>query len=271
MAPDNHATCTRHKHLYSSTGTGLANDALDPITINEWWMLAQADVLETAKRGVPGVWTYGFYDGWVPNYMFFIAHSHNAIGRFYEVQSYGPDNYEVRPGANVTGKEWFRPSPPLPQIKWGPRNNTNIQQSAILFSMQRREEPRALSRELLAEEQAVGRQGPQWADTRLGDPRCAAPQSRRRRRGQQPDAAGPRSASREFGLPRGQRGRGCACVVRGDQPFRTLAEMCLGAELPRRTRDSRRLVGRFVHRNLTITPITDKTVLDQPMTIIAGP
>ena len=31
--------------------------------------------MEMTKRGVPGVWTYGFYDGWVPNYMFFIAHS----------------------------------------------------------------------------------------------------------------------------------------------------------------------------------------------------
>ena len=50
--------------------------------------------MEMTKRGVPGVWTYGFYDGWVPNYMFFIAHSHNAIGRFYEVQSYGPDPYD---------------------------------------------------------------------------------------------------------------------------------------------------------------------------------
>ena len=84
-------------YLYSSTGTGPYNEAIDPITINEWWMLAQNDVLEMTKRGVPGVWTYGFYDGWTPNYMFFIAHGHNAIGRFYEVQSYGPDPYEVRP------------------------------------------------------------------------------------------------------------------------------------------------------------------------------
>ena len=37
------------------------------------------------------MWTYGFYDGWVPNYMFFIAHAHNAVGRFYEVMGYGPD------------------------------------------------------------------------------------------------------------------------------------------------------------------------------------
>ena len=142
-------------YLYSSTGTGPYNDALDPIVIGEWWQLAQNDVMEMTKRGVPGVWTYGFYDGWVPNYMFFIAHSHNAIGRFYEVQSYGPDPYEVRPGATTTSKEWFRPNPPLPFIKWGPRNNTNIQQSAVLFSLQpRREEQGDLSRELLAEEQA---------------------------------------------------------------------------------------------------------------------
>ena len=123
-------------YLYSSTGTGPYNEALDPITINEWWMLAQNDVMEMTKRGVPGVWTYGFYDGWMPNYMFFIAHSHNAIGRFYEVQSYGPDNYASRaPGRRRPASEWFRPNPPLPEIKWGPRNNTNIQQSALLFSL----------------------------------------------------------------------------------------------------------------------------------------
>ena len=86
--------------------------------------------MEMTKRGVPGVWTYGFYDGWVPNYMFFIAHSHNSIGRFYEVQSYGPENRTVPPAPTTTSREWFRPNPPLPTIKWGPRNNTNIQQSA---------------------------------------------------------------------------------------------------------------------------------------------
>ena len=56
--------------------------------------------MEMTKRGVPGVWTYGFYDGWVPNYMFFIAHAHNAIGRFYEVMGYGPENRTVHRGAD---------------------------------------------------------------------------------------------------------------------------------------------------------------------------
>ena len=122
-------------YLYASTGTGPYNDSLDPISIDEWWMIAENDVMEMAKRGVPGVWTYGFYDGWVPNYLFWIAQTHNELGRFYEVQSYGPDPYEVRPPATTTSKEWYRPNPPLPVIKWGPRNNTNIQESAILFAL----------------------------------------------------------------------------------------------------------------------------------------
>src|SRR5262249_2050303 len=76
------------------------------------------------------------YDGWVPNYLFFIAHTHNAIGRFYEVQSYGPDIVnDLRLPPATTSREWYRPNPPLPSIKWGPRNNVNIQESALVFAL----------------------------------------------------------------------------------------------------------------------------------------
>ncbi len=85
--------------LYVSTGTGPYNEQLDPLTINEWWMFAQNDVMEMTKRGVPGVWTYGFYDGWTPNYMFFVAHGHNATGRFYEVNSFNPGTAVTYPGS----------------------------------------------------------------------------------------------------------------------------------------------------------------------------
>src|ERR1035441_8895490 len=54
-------------YLYVSTGTGPYNTALDAIAIDEWWLLGQTEVMEMAKRGVPGVFTYGYYDGWVPN------------------------------------------------------------------------------------------------------------------------------------------------------------------------------------------------------------
>src|SRR5207244_12575863 len=72
--------------------------------------------------------------------MFFIAHAHNAIGRFYEVQSFCQGScgtYVVRPGATTTSKEWFRPNPPLDSITWSPRANTNIQESALLFALSR--------------------------------------------------------------------------------------------------------------------------------------
>ena len=120
--------------LYASTGTGPYNEGIDAITVNEWWILAQNDVIEMTKRGVPGVWTYNFYDGWTPNYMFFVAHGHNAIGRFYEVQSYGPDTSTVGGGQS---REWFRPNPTPRNVAWGPRSNVNIQQSALLFALDR--------------------------------------------------------------------------------------------------------------------------------------
>jgi len=39
---------------------------------------------------------------------------------------------KISAAAYVTSREWFRPNPPLASIKWGPRNNTNIQESALL-------------------------------------------------------------------------------------------------------------------------------------------
>jgi len=123
-------------YLYASTGTGPYNPSLDPIAIDEWWGLAETEVIDAAKKGIPGVFTYGFYDGWVPNYLFWIANTHNSFGRFYEVQSYGPDvNNNLTLPPTTTSREWYRPNPPLPSIKWGPRNNTNIQENAILVAL----------------------------------------------------------------------------------------------------------------------------------------
>ena len=53
--------------LYTSTGTGPYYPDVAPIQVNEWWWLAQTEIMEMTKRGVPGVWTYNYYDGWVPN------------------------------------------------------------------------------------------------------------------------------------------------------------------------------------------------------------
>jgi hypothetical protein len=121
--------------LYTSTGTGPYNAWLDPMVVNEWQDLAYYEIQEMTKRGVPGVWTHGFYDGWAPNYMFYVANGHNSIGRFYETFGNGGADTQIRNVGAQSGRDWFRPNPPLPRVNWSIRNNINMQQSALLLAM----------------------------------------------------------------------------------------------------------------------------------------
>ena len=122
--------------LYASTGTGPYNEQFDPIVVDEWHQLAYQEITELTRRGLPGVWTYGFYDGWAPNYMFGIAQFHNAIGRFYETYtSAGGDCHVVNLPAATTAREWFRPNPPVNGVTWCIRSNINYQQSGVLVAL----------------------------------------------------------------------------------------------------------------------------------------
>jgi len=262
-------------YLYASTGTGPYNNEIDPIVVNEWWMLAENDVMEMTKRGVPGVWTYGFYDGWVPNYMFFIAHSHNSIGRFYEVQSYGPDPYEVRPGPTTTSKEWFRPNPPLASIKWGPRNNTNIQESALLFALNHVAKNRELYLEnyWLKSKRAVdkGRNGPTYAwvipATQRRKADAAAAVNELRRQGLEVSRAAGAFTAGSVDVKAGD------YVIRGDQPFRTLADMYFSIQnyAPQNPSPYDDTGWTFQYmRDIKILPVSEKSVLDRQMTLLTA-
>jgi hypothetical protein len=121
--------------MYISTGTGPYNPSIDPLVIDEWQRMAWHEVQELTKRGLPGVWTYGFYDGWAPNYMMWAGQGHNAIGRFYE--TFG-NRFPMTADRVVRGQSeraWFRPNPPLPTVKWSLRNNINYQQSGLLLAL----------------------------------------------------------------------------------------------------------------------------------------
>src|ERR1700734_403746 len=123
-------------YLYISTGTGPYNAWLDPIVVSEWQKMAYYEVEQLTERGVVGVWTHGFYDGWAPNYMFYVANGHNSIGRFYE--TYGnstPETKEAELPPGSTSRAWFRPNPPLPKVMWSLRNNTNLEESGVLLSL----------------------------------------------------------------------------------------------------------------------------------------
>jgi hypothetical protein len=121
--------------IYMSTGTGPYNPALDPLMIDEWHRMAYHEVDELTKRGLPGAWTHGFYDGWAPNYMFWVGMGHNTIGRFYETFGNRWPTTEKRIVREASTREWFRPNPPLPVVTWSLRNNVNYQQSALLFAL----------------------------------------------------------------------------------------------------------------------------------------
>ena len=122
--------------MHTSTGTGPYNDEFDPIVINEWHTLAYQEINELTKRGLPGVWTHGFYDGWAPNYMLAIANLHNSIGRFYETYtSMNADCHITNFPAATTERRWDRPSPPVNGVKWCIRSNINYQESGVLTAL----------------------------------------------------------------------------------------------------------------------------------------
>jgi hypothetical protein len=121
--------------LYISTGTGPYNAWLDPLVVDEWWRMATHEVQVLTAKGMPGVWTQGFYDGWAPNFLFWVALGRNAIGRFYETFGNAVPSTEERVVRGTSDRAWFRPNPPLPKVRWSLRDNVNYQQSGALIAL----------------------------------------------------------------------------------------------------------------------------------------
>ena len=325
--------------LYASTGTGPYNEQLDPITINEWWMMAENDVMEMTKRGVPGVWTYGFYDGWVPNYMFYVVHAHNAVGRFYEVQSYGnncngadapysnqagggrggaaaaggrgaaagaatgdaaaggrgavagggggrggqaatqtPDSLLTRVlgGSNYSqSREWFRPNPTPDDIRWGSRANTNIQESAVLFALWNtgRERERFLENYWIKNRNAInkGKNGPikgwvipagQYAKANAADVVNELIDQ-----GLEFHTANSDFKAGKVDVKKGD------WIVRGDQPFRTIADIYFSIQNYPTTNPSPYDDTGWTYqmmRNLGMSEVNDASLFTAPMTLVKG-
>ena len=121
--------------LYISTGTGPFNPALDPLMIDEWHRMGFHEMDELTRRGLPGVWVHGFWDGWAPNYMFWLGAGRNTVARFYETFGNRWPTTERRVVRGSSDRTWFRQNPPLPEVKWSLRNNVNFQQSGVLLAL----------------------------------------------------------------------------------------------------------------------------------------
>jgi len=121
--------------LYISTGTGPFNPALDPLMIDEWHRMGFHEMDELTRRGLPGVWLHGFWDGWAPNYLFWLGAGRNTIARFYETFGNRWPVTERRVVRGSSERAWYRQNPPLPEVRWSLRNNINYQQSGVLFAL----------------------------------------------------------------------------------------------------------------------------------------
>lgn len=128
--------------LYISTGTGPYNEQVDPVTIGEWQVMANHDITTLATQGMPGAFTWAFYDGWWPGYGIWVANNHNSNGRFYETFGNAGANTYMRDLSNqkyagdpATTREWYRPDPPTERVYWSARNNVNYMQAGVLASL----------------------------------------------------------------------------------------------------------------------------------------
>lgn len=260
--------------LYASTGTGPYNRAIDAITVDEWYTLAMQEITELTKRGLPGVWTHGFYDGWTPNYIMFIANLRNSIGRFYETYtSFGAECDTARLGPSQTSVEWYRPNPPLDKVRWCIRNNINYQESGVLVALDyvARNGPRFLENFWMKSRRAVERGRTTAPHAWL----IPAGQARRVEAAElvnlfRLQGIEVHRADRPFAAGRVQVAEG-DFVVRMDQPYGPLADNLLGIQTYRPTDpspydDTGWTLGAL--RNVITLPVADSSVLGQPLTLL---
>lgn len=262
--------------LYTSTGTGPYNAWLDPIVIDEWQSLAYYEIEEMTKRGVPGVWTHGFYDGWAPNYMFYVANGHNSIGRFYETFGNGGADTQVRNVGAQSGRDWFRPNPPLPRVNWSIRNNINMQQSALLLAMNyvANNKEKYLGNFYLKSKRSV-------AKARTEGPAAYVLPASETRPAEQAELLNLlklqgveiQRLNSEIETKEGKFGAG-SYVVRMDQPYSRMADMLLDTQYynvndPRPYDDTGWTLGPL--HNVKTVRVKDVKILDAAMTMTTGP
>ncbi|HLZ74022.1 M14 family zinc carboxypeptidase [Phenylobacterium sp.] len=134
--------------LYTFSGQAPQNPTLDPILFGEMPWIANFEMAQLTKYGMPGVWTHGYVDEWSPGYVGFMSTNHNGLFKMYETFGNGGATTELRhvkavagPGQgdggdnDQTKRDWFRPDPPYKVVEWSMRNNTNYMETGVLTGL----------------------------------------------------------------------------------------------------------------------------------------
>jgi hypothetical protein len=125
--------------LQTWNGTGPYNPNLDPIVTSEFLEMSLHEVTSLTAMGMPGVWTWKFGESFGLHYLDSVAMNHNAVGRGYE--TFGNATAETVDrvlgqerwlGDNPLTREWYRPMPASPTVRWSMRDNVNYQQTGAL-------------------------------------------------------------------------------------------------------------------------------------------
>jgi hypothetical protein len=107
--------------------------------------MAFHEVTTLTSFGMPGVWTWGFGEGWAHIFADSVAINHNAIGRGYETFGNATaetvDRYLEKDQYRFTGKDvaepdWYRTLPPPRKLRWSLRDNTNYMETGVLAALQ---------------------------------------------------------------------------------------------------------------------------------------
>ncbi|HZZ68179.1 MAG TPA: M14 family zinc carboxypeptidase, partial [Phenylobacterium sp.] len=135
--------------LYTFSGQAPQNPTLDPILFGEMPWIANFEMAQLTKYGMPGVWTHGYVDEWSPGYVGFMSTNHNGLFKMYETFGNGGATTELRhvkpvmgpgqgdgEGNDQTKRDWFRPDPAYKVVEWSMRNNTNYMETGVLTGLQ---------------------------------------------------------------------------------------------------------------------------------------
>ncbi|HEY6220720.1 MAG TPA: hypothetical protein VIV65_11765, partial [Gemmatimonadaceae bacterium] len=168
-------------------------------------------------------------------------------------------------------REWFRPNPTPDDIRWGQRANTNIQQSALLFALKNtgHDRERFLENYWIKNKNAVnkGKYGSikAWVIPADQHSKANAAEAVNELLDQGLEF---NIASSDFMAGNVQVHKG-DYIVRGDQPFRTVADIYFSIQNYPTTNPSPYDDTGWTYqmmRNLLINEVGDSTILRQPMT-----
>ena len=128
--------------LYMSPGNDPTNEAVSPITMNEWTAFAGHNIGQLTAQGHLGAFTWDYADMWYPGYNHGYSFMHNTNGRFYELQGASgmANGGNLSNGAHSAtrilstwgaSRTWWDPAPYVGGVRWDLIDAVNLEEDAI--------------------------------------------------------------------------------------------------------------------------------------------